>query len=92
MTTNRSLVPLPASRLPARARPSLPARVVQRALPVAGRTVAMAAVGFAAEYALRSVANRALASLAAPSRPPAGPTRTRVVVTELVVIRRMRRL
>ena len=91
MTSIRSLVPVP-SRLPAQPKRSLPATIAANVLPAAGRTVAAAAIGFAAEYALRAVANRALASVVAPSRPPGARVRTRVVITELVVVERMRRL
>ena len=95
---SRALVPV-ASRVPAGAPASLPA-LVQQVLPVVRRSVAAAAVGFVAEYALRSLANRALSgrTLAAltqptpPAAPPAAPTATvRTVFLEVMIIERMRR-
>jgi hypothetical protein len=88
-TSNRSLVPLSRS-LPAR-RPPLALVAAQRMLPAAGRTLAAAAVGLAAEYMLRAVANRALGSVARPAAPTA-PRTTRTVITEFVIIERVRRL
>jgi hypothetical protein len=75
--------PLPARR-------SLPAVAAERALPVVGSSLAMAAAGFATEYALRLLANRALSSLVQPMR-RAMPVASRTVVTEFVVIERVRR-
>ena len=77
---NRALTTHQA-RLPALARSVTPA---------VARSAATLAVGLAAEYALRSLANRAVAALISPLR-HAAPTVTRTVVTELVVIDRVRR-
>ncbi len=67
----------------------LPA-LARRAAPAVTRSVATLAVGFVAEYALRSLATRALAAFISPLR-HSMPTVTRTVVTELVVIDRVRR-
>ena len=61
-----------------------------RAAPAITRSAATLAVGFVAEYALRSLANRALGAFIFPLRRVA-PTVTRTVVTELMVIDRVRR-
>ncbi len=61
-----------------------------RATPAVTRSAATLAIGFVAEYALRSLANRALGAFISPLR-RATPTVTRTVVTELVVIDRARR-
>ncbi len=82
----RSLVSV-ARPLPAK-RPSMPLAAVERMLPVARRTVAVAAASFAAEYVLRALANRALGQVI--KRNASSTTRT--IVTEFVVIERMRRL
>ncbi len=76
-------------------RPALLPALAERALPALARSVTAVAVALAAEYALRSVAKRALNALAAPlgraipARSLATAVRsnvTRTVVTELVVI------
>ena len=68
----------------------LPA-VAARLLPTVTRSATAIAVGLAVEYALRTLATRALRAVAAPLRrsPPAAVTRT--VVTEFIVIERLRR-
>ena len=70
-------------------RQMLPA-LARRVAPPIARSAATLAVGFAAEYALRSLANRALAKFISPLRHSL-PTVTRTVVTEFVVIDRVRR-
>jgi hypothetical protein len=67
----------------------LPA-LARRAAPAIARSAATLAVGFAAEYALRSLVNRALGEFISPLRHSL-PAVTRTVVTELVVIDRVRR-
>ncbi len=67
----------------------LPA-LARHAVPAVARSAATLAVGFAAEYALRSLANRALGAFIAPLRRTA-PAVTRTVVTEFVVIDWVRR-
>ncbi len=70
-------------------RATLPA-LARRVTPAVARSAATLAVGFVAEYALRSLANRALAAFVSPLRHSV-PTVTRTVVTEFVVIDRVRR-
>lgn len=89
MTPNRSLVPLTRA-VPVHQR-TLPIVLTQQLLPAAGRTIATAIVGLTAEYALRSLANRALASAVRPSKRNA-PGATLTVITEFVVIERLRQL
>ena len=81
-------------------RPALLPAVAKRALPALARSVTAVAVALAAEYALRSIANRALSAFAAPLggvlparslAPAARSTVTRTVVTELLVIEPVRR-
>ena len=88
-TPNRSLMPV-ARALPARQQPSLPL-VVKRVLPAARRTIAAAAVGLVAEYALRALANRALGSVMRSSS-RSQPRTTRTVITEFVIVERIRHL
>ncbi len=89
MTPNRSLIP--ATRAVPVLQGTLPVVLTQRLLPAAGRAIATAIVGLTAEYALRSLTNRALASVVRPSkRNPPGATLT--VITEFVVIERLRQL
>jgi len=87
---------LPAIRplLPARG-PRVPA-APHRLLPAVRGSVAVVAAGLAAEVALRTLANRALAALTAvirPAAPLAGAAGrvSRTVVTEIVVEERFRR-
>jgi hypothetical protein len=71
----------------------LPA-LARRAAPAIARSAATLAVGFAAEYALRALANRAVGAFISPLRrtaPAITRTVTRTVVTELVVINWVRR-
>lgn len=91
-SSSQSLVPL-TRRLPVR-RQQFPLVAVERMFPAARRTLAAAAVGFAAEYMLRALANRALGSAVRTAVQPARPSRdTRTIVTEFVIIeRRIRRL
>ncbi len=96
-------LPVPTSRpLPTPgARPPVPSRhgirtLARRALPAVRASLAVAAAGIAAEYALRALANRAFATLLAsrdvlPIAAPAA-TRTRIVVTEFVIRERIRRV
>ena len=92
----RALRP-PASRsLRPRTTP-LPA-LAGRALPVLGRSMAGLALGFATEYALRSLSRTVVGALSASPRGIAAATRgsavgsiTRTVVTELVVVEPARR-
>ena len=93
----RALIPGPA-RLPAVHRWSfLPAIARWRGLPAVTRTAGAVAVGLALEYALRSVANNAVARVSAPVTPrqPAARSSTgavrRTIFTEVVVIERYRR-
>lgn len=77
--------------LPALRRSGLPAAIGRRMLPVAGSTIAAAAVSLAAEYALRSTVNSAVARALAPvRRAPSSVTRsvTRTIVTEWTVVER----
>ncbi len=84
----RSLVPF-AQPLPAR-RPPLHLVAAERMLPAARRTLAAAVVGFAAEYMLRALTNRALGrAIQAGKRDASGTTRT--IVTEFVIVERTRR-
>lgn len=80
--------------LPALRRSGLPAAIGRRMLPVAGSTIAAAAVSLAAEYALRSTVNSVVARALAPiRRVPPSITRgmTRTIVTEWTVVERVRR-
>ena len=86
--------PLPVRRvergIATRVRPSLPALLARRMTPTVSRTVGTVAVAFAAEYGLRTAANRGLARLARPIERSSSVI-TRLVVTELTVIERGRR-
>ena len=86
--------PLPVRRvergIARRIRPSLPALLARRMTPAVRRTVGTVAVAFAAEYGLRTAANRGLARLARPVEQPSSRI-SRLVVTELTVIERGRR-
>lgn len=85
---DRSLVPL-ARPLPAR-RPPSHLVAAGRLLPAAGRTLAVTLAGFAAEYMLRALTNRALGRvMQTTKRDTSGTTRT--IVTEFVIVERMRR-
>lgn len=94
----RALIASAPRRLPAVRRWSLlPAIARGRGLPAVTKTAGAVAVGLALEYALRGIANGALARIGAPAplrRPnshPAASTVRRTIVTEMVVIERYRR-
>ena len=84
----QTLRPAPSRALAGRSA-LLPA-IAARLLPTLTRSATAIAVGLAVEYAMRTLATRALQAVAAPLRRsvPAG---TRTVVTEFVVIDRMSR-
>ena len=93
----RALVPRVPDRMPAVRRASLlPAIARWRVLPAVTKTAGAVALGLALEYALRGVANGALARVGAattlrPAAPSAVPSIRRTIVTEVVVIERYRR-
>ncbi|MEE8422784.1 MAG: hypothetical protein V3S31_08400 [Dehalococcoidia bacterium] len=66
--------------------------VAHRALPAITRSAAGLAVGFAADYAVRALARRAVSAANPLRRPPAAPAMqrqsTRHIVTELLVVER----
>ncbi len=86
MVASRSLIPA-APRALTRRQPRL-ALDAARLLPVATRAAALAVVGVAAEYVLRSLTNRVLSSLVAPA---SGSGTTRTVMTEITIVERPRR-
>ena len=90
--TQRALVPsVPRWPTPAAFRPSrLPALAAWRGLPAVTRTAGAVAAGFIVEYAVRGVANRALERVL-PAVRHSGPSITRTIVTEVVIIERRRR-
>ena len=82
-----------AARRPAaiaRGRSRLPALVRRRLLPLAVRSATAVALGLAAEYALRGALNRLLDSALAPLQRSASAV-TRTVITEVIVVERVRR-
>lgn len=88
VSPERALRPAPSRTLATR-RPLLPA-LAARAVPALTRSAGVVAVSLAAEYALRTLANRSLAALGAPAR-RSTPTATRTVITEYIVVEWARR-
>ena len=90
----RALVPS-VGRVPAVRRAGLPAVARMQLVPLVRRSVAIAAVGLAAEYALRVLANRALSPRAAepvaPRAVAAAGSAMRTVIFEMTIIERVRR-
>lgn len=76
-------------------RPSLLPAPLRRALPTLTRSAAGIAAGFAADYAFRLLSRRVRSALAPPLRAvsavPRRATVTRRVVTEFIVVERVRR-
>ena len=97
----RSLALSPTAARALKVRPATFPALAARALPAVARSATAVAVGFAAEYAIRALSNRALNAVLGslrgrdviPSIPsmPSMPAVTRIVVTEFVVVERTRR-
>lgn len=93
LPTSTALVPVATPRsLPARRAFDVKARERFGELaPVLAGSIVAAALGLAAELVLRAIANRALAAVLSPVQ-RAAPMVTRTVITEWIVIERIRRL